>query len=319
MKYLLYLLAVITPSIVNAERFYNPQDGRWLNRDPLGIEGGINLYNSVSNNMVNGYTGGLSLNAGMNEYVSLSETFGLDPYGDKALLIEILNPNDAGESKRLVELKKRYQEWIEYISGKRKGKVALDFALWDDLVKNNRVYWNNKPFKGTKKELIKLLERELESEVVTKMGSDKKFALNDLIKLYQSKTAKYSERYDNIGIALHGYHSNGKWTGNAKIGGKSVSQEKIRNELKKAVPMFRQNRQEYWLQTVLISCGLDSKIGSPISSGAQSVILYGSIEVETRKLEFGKCRVYKFNPIRIGKYISQKDKLVKVADPNLVK
>jgi RHS repeat-associated protein len=30
-------------------RWYNQEDGRWINRDPIGIEGGINLYGYVEN------------------------------------------------------------------------------------------------------------------------------------------------------------------------------------------------------------------------------------------------------------------------------
>jgi len=34
-------------------RFYNPQTGRWNSRDPIGEEGGINLYGFISNRSVN--------------------------------------------------------------------------------------------------------------------------------------------------------------------------------------------------------------------------------------------------------------------------
>ena len=34
-------------------RFYSPSMGRWINRDPLGEEGGVNLYGFVGNNPVN--------------------------------------------------------------------------------------------------------------------------------------------------------------------------------------------------------------------------------------------------------------------------
>jgi hypothetical protein len=42
--------------LVTSERahaFYNPSTGRWLNRDPIGERGGINLYGCVGNNSVN--------------------------------------------------------------------------------------------------------------------------------------------------------------------------------------------------------------------------------------------------------------------------
>ena len=47
-------------------RFYAPSLQRWLNRDPLGIEGGINLYAYVGNRVPN-----------------LNDPFGLLPYGEE--------------------------------------------------------------------------------------------------------------------------------------------------------------------------------------------------------------------------------------------
>jgi len=35
-------------------RFYNPELMRWLNRDPIGINGGLNLYSVCKNNMISG-------------------------------------------------------------------------------------------------------------------------------------------------------------------------------------------------------------------------------------------------------------------------
>jgi len=34
-------------------RYYNPADGRWINRDPIAEEGGWNLYAFISNNAIN--------------------------------------------------------------------------------------------------------------------------------------------------------------------------------------------------------------------------------------------------------------------------
>ena len=36
-------------------RFYDPGAGRWLNRDPIGEEGGVNLYGMVGNDAVNAF------------------------------------------------------------------------------------------------------------------------------------------------------------------------------------------------------------------------------------------------------------------------
>ncbi len=63
-------------------RYYDSANGRWLNQDPIGVSGGINVYNSVSNNMVNGFSGGQALSSGMEEYVGYNEiSTNVDAYG----------------------------------------------------------------------------------------------------------------------------------------------------------------------------------------------------------------------------------------------
>lgn len=43
-----------TGLVLCTHRFYDPQQGRFLTRDPIGYEGGINLYGYTQNNPVNG-------------------------------------------------------------------------------------------------------------------------------------------------------------------------------------------------------------------------------------------------------------------------
>ena len=38
-----------------AQAFYNPSPGRWLSRDPVGENGGGNVYGFVANNSLSGY------------------------------------------------------------------------------------------------------------------------------------------------------------------------------------------------------------------------------------------------------------------------
>jgi RHS repeat-associated protein len=40
-----------------AFRYYSPELGRWLSRDPIGEQGGFNLYAMLANNPVNGWDG----------------------------------------------------------------------------------------------------------------------------------------------------------------------------------------------------------------------------------------------------------------------
>ena len=88
MKKLLLLLIFILSITAYGGRFYSSEYGRWVNRDPIGVDGGINTYNSVSNNMVNGFSGGLSYSSGMthdrqmpNYLGEITNNFWLDPWG----------------------------------------------------------------------------------------------------------------------------------------------------------------------------------------------------------------------------------------------
>ncbi len=48
-----YYTDLETGLILCTHRFYDPQNGRWLTRDPMGYDGGVNLYGYVGNNPVN--------------------------------------------------------------------------------------------------------------------------------------------------------------------------------------------------------------------------------------------------------------------------
>ena len=39
---------------ISGYRFFNPELGRWINRDPIEEEGGLNLYGFVKNDSING-------------------------------------------------------------------------------------------------------------------------------------------------------------------------------------------------------------------------------------------------------------------------
>ena len=63
-------------------RYYDPVNGRFLNQDPISIAGGINVYNSCSNNMVNGFAGEFGFAKGMEFFEgSFGRSTGVDPWG----------------------------------------------------------------------------------------------------------------------------------------------------------------------------------------------------------------------------------------------
>ena len=47
------LVLVVLFSVQSAWGFYDPSAGRWINRDPMGERGGLNLYAGLSNNSIN--------------------------------------------------------------------------------------------------------------------------------------------------------------------------------------------------------------------------------------------------------------------------
>jgi RHS repeat-associated protein len=40
---------------ISGRRYYNPSQGRFFGRDPIGEKGGIHLYAFCRNNAINGY------------------------------------------------------------------------------------------------------------------------------------------------------------------------------------------------------------------------------------------------------------------------
>jgi hypothetical protein len=53
MKTIIIINLLLLCSIDSANAFYDSSMGRWINRDPIGEGGGINLHQFVTNNPVN--------------------------------------------------------------------------------------------------------------------------------------------------------------------------------------------------------------------------------------------------------------------------
>jgi uncharacterized protein RhaS with RHS repeats len=54
-KFLLGLLTLLVVTQAHAMRWYSPSTGRWFSRDPIGEQGGLNLYVIAGNDVVNRY------------------------------------------------------------------------------------------------------------------------------------------------------------------------------------------------------------------------------------------------------------------------
>jgi hypothetical protein len=107
MKKILTLLILFLTLSVSAKRFYSPEFGRFITQDPIGVDGGLNLYNSVSNNMVNGFAGSLGYSGGMGIDVGeLIVRQGVDPFGFFELEWEVPNVNSSVSPGR----------WMDFVS-----------------------------------------------------------------------------------------------------------------------------------------------------------------------------------------------------------
>ncbi len=97
-------------------RYYNPETGRWLNRDPIGERGGVNLYGFVGNNPVN------QIDALGEEIVTAEED---QSYRDKVIsALESI----AGGSLWWCQDDENPEEWTLIV------KTAGSGKQWSDLV-----------------------------------------------------------------------------------------------------------------------------------------------------------------------------------------
>jgi len=83
MKYIikLFLITFTLMQAVQAGRYYNTENGRFIQRDPLGYVDGMSLYNAY-----------------------FAERFALDPMG---LQFEIVTPEEIAQVKRNKEIRKK--------------------------------------------------------------------------------------------------------------------------------------------------------------------------------------------------------------------
>ncbi len=67
-------------------RFYHPELGLWVSRDPIGERGGINLYGFVANNSINAVdVSGLRVYVGTEGNWTYSATYNVEPYSSKEI------------------------------------------------------------------------------------------------------------------------------------------------------------------------------------------------------------------------------------------
>jgi len=189
-------------------RFYNPKDGRWINRDPIAEEGGWNLYAFVGNSLNIDNLGFFSWVPNINPKTKKPapppkklNTIVCD--GKGGIEVQIGSDNGYQDQKCCVNCMKEHEKFhIEDVKN-RNPNVCKD-AEGNPLPKGTGIkaqgvavpYWKHE-IEAHKKE-IKCLNETLKELKKTKKGSCKKTierrinAVNNFIKQYENLIRKNS-------------------------------------------------------------------------------------------------------------------------------
>jgi RHS repeat-associated protein len=140
-----------TKLILCGARWYSPSLMRWMSRDPIGYDGGVNLYGYIGGDPINYVdpSGNAELIAQpdnsifSHHYIQFKEgtSFGLwlPCYGDDCSKASKLSPDPNSELKPKVVLRKRNDDKFE---DNLKRCIERDSSVWDPI--NNCQDWAKK-------------------------------------------------------------------------------------------------------------------------------------------------------------------------------
>jgi RHS repeat-associated protein len=129
-------------------RYYDPETGRWPNRDPIRELGGISVYGFISNNVVNlhDFLGWISRPKGGGHHIFPFSLFANDPdlpdlvktfFNKESSLIPTPNGHNFTTPHPLYN-KFAQEEWLRFLKGKNKANLTVDDAA-DFIKKLNKV------------------------------------------------------------------------------------------------------------------------------------------------------------------------------------
>lgn len=191
-------------------RYYAPSLHRWLTRDPIAEEGGLNLYGFCENR----------------------STFEIDARGEMAYVLEL--SREPGE-KKFVDITQR-EEIARY-------RLKLDVFLtslqkdslkFNMLVRKGCVFFNGKPFTGNYEEYRSLAQRERRSKVVMSYCGYKQS-----MAMIKEMIVACDRDYDAVALCAHGSLS---WRSDkhhlANFAGEMVAGRDVRSALEKLTRQF---------------------------------------------------------------------------------
>ena len=157
-------------------RFYHPGLMRWLNRDPIEENGGINVYSTCNNLML----------------------YSIDPLGLKMLFITVgeSSPKPGFEDTSVQKLAESFSVIDKMLSDLEK----VSDVMFESAKNSGSVKFNNKPFNGTKSDYIRLLQREKQSRHLMSTIPGRE----EVLKKLKEMVLEADQEYDEVGIAVHG-------------------------------------------------------------------------------------------------------------------
>ena len=184
-------------------RYYDPVTGRWPSRDPIGEEGGENLYGFVGNDGIDG----------------------IDRLGNAAWLVTAAHVKEEGDkfkpyegeisSTELQRIKTQIEEGIKKI-------VAMRDDDFNKLRDGGCVLINDVPWTEDKSTFVIKARHELESEFVVQTNG----AITDFISKVNDFSKAATENYDVVIYMLHGITDrSGAPTGTLDFLGESLNQK----------------------------------------------------------------------------------------------
>jgi uncharacterized protein RhaS with RHS repeats len=166
-----------------------PEQGRWINRDPIAEDGGMNLYELVGNDGVN--------------YI--------DILGLQIFVLDVDDETKNDWTSKINKAKKKLGKLIEKLEAMKDADFKT-IQWWGDRepkpgTKNLKgVFFNKKRFKGTKEEFIKLVKREKDSKYLNGQRSFEETQTK--FKEFVELAMKDVKNYDQVVIAAHGTWNN---------------------------------------------------------------------------------------------------------------
>jgi len=208
---------------ISGQRYYNPELGRWVNRDPIEEGGGVNVYGFVGNCPVT-----------FNDYVGLVVViYDLEQWDDPTVtapgIVDVSTTHPYHSAAYKFGIKK-----LKYIKDKLSG---VSDAMFNEGVRLGRVKFNGTPVpEGTSRaSYISLIEREINETKIFYVKNATDAAQRELVyKTISASAGGLSKPYDVLGVGAHGISEP---MGAVRFNGKLITQTGLINLLRaRAVP-----------------------------------------------------------------------------------